>query len=206
MQILTAEDAKRYLEDNWSGNSGGPIRTIEGLLGHNGYFEAPHLLMTYIEFLTGLFTGKGPATVYSDIRIFMDQYFPAIYKRAGAWLIYQYRHGFAHQYAPKVIRLDSSRVLGWYCSLDPAETADHLIIKPGTDPGSYHLRVNAVQFLRDFKDAVARFSEDVSKDPSRFRCFKAGYTAYQAAEDLGQINRPYVTLVDKDWFRNNATP
>lgn len=206
MQVLTVEDAIQYLENNWSGNSGGPIKAVELLVENNGYFEVPHLLMTYIEFLAGLFSGRGPATLYSDVRDFLARYFPPAYRSAGAWLIYQYRHGFAHQYAPKVIRLDQSRTVGWYCSLDPNETVDHLTIKPGMNPGSYHLRVNGVQFLRDFKDAVAKFSEDLLKDPSRFRCFITGYAAYQASEDLGQINKPYISLADKQWLQNNATP
>ena len=60
MEIKTKTDADKYLNETWSGSVPGPTVTLETLLSNNGYFEIPHLIMSYTDFLSGLIREKGP--------------------------------------------------------------------------------------------------------------------------------------------------
>jgi hypothetical protein len=204
MEINNPNDAVKYLKDNWSGEFGGPITTIELLINNSGYFEIPHLLLTYIEYLSGLFCGKGPKVKYTDIRHFFSTYFPPQYQKASAWLIYLYRHGLVHEYTPKTISVNSAIKISWFCSLDSTEIKNHLKILPSPDNKSdkYHLRICASEFLKDFKNSINIFCNDILNNSDRFLKFQSGFKAYNKVEDIANINKPYINQDDKNWLTN----
>ncbi len=202
MEINNPADAVKYLKDNWSGESGGPIATVELLINNSGYFEIPHLLLSYIEYLSGLFCGKGPNVQYSDVRDFFNTYFPSNYQKASAWLIYLYRHGLVHEYTPKTILVDNTKKISWFCSLDFSEVKNHLKILPSPDNklDIYHLRICASEFLKDFKNSILIFCNDILNNSDRFSKFQLGFKEYDKAEDIDNINKPYINQDDKDWL------
>lgn len=205
MEINNPADAVKYLKANWSGENGGPIKTIELLIQNSGYFEIPHLLMTYIEYLSGLFSGKGPNVQYSDVREFFNAYFPSKYQKPSVWLIYLYRHGLVHHYTPKSIKVDKDKIISWYCSLDSTGVDNHLEILPHPNKKSnvYHLRIYATEFLNDFKTAISLFCNDILNNSNRFNNFRDGSIKYNEPEDLNKINKPYIFKDDKDWLKSS---
>lgn len=203
MEINNPADAIKYLKSNWSGQDGGPIKTVELLVRNSGYFEIPHLLMTYIEYLSGLFSGKGPDVQYSDVREFFNAYFPSKYLRPSAWLIYLYRHGLVHQYEPKTIKLSDGKIIGWHCSLDNSDVTNHLEIIPHYENQQiYHLRINGPEFLKDFKNAICIFSNDLLNNSNRFQNFEEGYKKYKIPIAINEIKKPYISEEDMDWLKN----
>ncbi len=207
MEINNPADAIKYLKNDWSGEHGGPITTLEALVVHSGYFEIPHLLMTYIDYLSALFSGKGPKNDNTDVRIFFETYFPSTYQEASAWLIFLYRHGLVHEYVPKSIRTDNDNIVSWYCSLDLSEAKNHLKILPHPNgkPKTYNLRLCAPEFIKDFKIAVSIFCNDILNNSDRFEKFQEGYKKFQKPKDINNINdknHKYITLKDKNWLNN----
>ncbi len=204
MEINNPADAVKYLKDNWSGEFGGPIATLELLINNSGYFEIPHLLMSYIEYLSGLFSGKGPDVQYTDVRTFFKTYFPSKYHKSSAWLIYLYRHGLVHEYTPKTVLVDGTKKISWFCSLDVSEVNNHLKILPSPNNPSniYHLRICAPEFLKDYKNSIHIFCNDILNNSDRFSKFKIGSEKYDESEDINNINKPYISQEDKDWLTN----
>lgn len=200
MEIKTKADADKYLHETWSGSVPGPTATLETLLSNNGYFEIPHLIMSYTDFLSGLYSGKGPEFRPSDMRCFFRSYYPPKYYIPSAWLIYQYRHGLVHQYAPKVIRLNDNETVGWSISLEP-NREEHLTLVPGRGATTRNLHLIASEFLKDFKRAVELFRRDVLTNSDRLQNLVKGYRAYHKPESLDCIKRPYICDEDKKWLR-----
>jgi hypothetical protein len=110
---MNAAAADKYLRETWSGTVGGPTATMLGLLTRGGFFEIPHLALTYVDYLAGLSSGKGPGHKFSDAIEFMRSYFPDSYRHPAPWLIVQYRHGLVHEYDPKVIAMQDGPKVGW---------------------------------------------------------------------------------------------
>ena len=201
MEIKTKTDADKYLNKTWSGSVPGPTATLETLLSNNGYFEIPHLIMSYTDFLSGLYSGKGPGSENSDMRGFFRSYYPPKYRIPSAWLIYQYRHGLTHQYAPKVIRVNDNETVGWSISLKPEGREEHLTLVPGHRATTRNLHLIASEFLKDFKRAVESFRLDVLANSDRLQNLVKGYRAYHKPESLDCIKRRYICDEDKEWLR-----
>jgi len=204
MEINNPADAVKYLKNNWSGEYGGPIAAVEALVDNSGYFEIPHLLMTYIDYLSGLFSGKGPKRKNTDVREFFNTYFPSVYQKASAWLIFLYRNGLVHQYVPKSIKIENGNIISWYCSLNLSESKNHLKILPHSDgkPKTYHLRLCAPEFIKDFKIAVSIFCNDIMNNSDRFKKFEEGYKEFEKSVEIEKIKVPYISEEDKDWLKN----
>jgi hypothetical protein len=203
MKINNPADAVKYLKNNWSGEFGGPLTTVEVLVDNSGYFEIPHLLMTYIDYLSALFSGKGPSSKNSEVREYFNTYFPSAYQKASAWLIFLYRHGLVHQYAPKSIKIKNDNIVSWHCSLDSSESKNHLKILPHPNgkPKTYHLRLCAPEFIKDFKISVFIFCNDILNNSDRFKKFKEGYKKFQESEDIERIKKlSYISKEDIDWL------
>lgn len=203
MEIKTKADADKYLKETWSGSVPGPTATLETLLSNNGYFEIPHLIMTYTDFLSGLYSGKGPQSKNSDVRCFFRSYYPSKYHIPSAWLIYQYRHGLVHQYAPKKIRINDNETVGWSISLKPEGREEHLTLVPGRRATTRNLHLIASEFLKDFKRAVELFRLDVLTNSDRLQNLRKGYGAYRKPVPLDRIDRcsHYICGEDKEWLR-----
>ncbi|MES9948831.1 MAG: hypothetical protein ABW118_07720 [Candidatus Thiodiazotropha sp.] len=178
--MKNSADVIKYLNENWSGKVGGPIKTLDILMENSGYFEVPHLLMTYIEYLSGLYSGKGSQCKYTDVQEYLSCHFPSKYKETSSWLIYLYRHGLVHQYAPKSIKTDNRKILSWYISLDSSEAKQHLTIvkHPKKLSEVYHLSICVPEFVRDFKSSIEMFCNDILNNSNRFNCFVCGYEKY----------------------------
>ncbi len=184
--ILNKNDCIKYLHETWSGEVRGPITTLEFLMQHDGYFEIPHLLLTYMEYLAGLFTGKGPNANPSDTKKFIQAYFPSKYQHAGSWLIVMYRHGLTHEYAPKCIEYEG-QIIGWCCDLGTQNIREHLKIVPTQEPHFYQFWICAHEFLKDFKLAIQNFKNDILKDDKRFENFKKAFNNHQKPEEYNTV-------------------
>ena len=137
------------------------------------------------------------------MRDFFNCYFPSIYEKPSAWLIYLYRHGLVHQYEPKSIELRDGKIVGWYCSLDNSDVRNHLKILPYPErPNIYHLRINGPEFLKDFKNAIFIFSNDILNNSIRFNNFIEGYKKYKEPENINKIRKPYICEDDIEWLKN----
>lgn len=206
--IETRADADKYLRGTWSGSAGGPVTTLETLLHNDGYFEIPHLIMTYTDFLSGLSSGKGPKTQHrsKNIKKFFCRYYPSTYHTPSAWLIYMYRNGLVHQYAPKTIDIGEGKVVGWSISLEhdkslkPDEQQKHLTLVPRSGSTAWNLHLIASEFLEDFKGAVELLRCDVRTDQNCLDNLKRGLNAYQEAKKLSEINVCYISEEDKKWL------
>ena len=191
----------RNIFTGWTGEASGPITTVECLIDNNGFFEVPHLLLTYVEYLAGLFTGKGPKVTYNDVRCFLKTYFPHMYDEAGGWLIYQFRHGLVHQFAPKVLQLEDGTEIGWRVDLHRDGDGNHLRVVAGATGQQVHFCVHARRFLADFKRAAKKFREDLESNAELFKKFQSGYAAYSRPETIADLEKRYISEADKDWLR-----
>jgi len=215
MEIKTKADAEKVLR-GWQDLNEGPIATVKSLLNKNGYFEVPHFLLSYIDFLSGLASGKGRNSKSSDMRAYFKKYFPSAYVFPSAWLIYQFRNGLVHEFKPKVICMDNKEV-GWHISLKPDE--HHLKIRPSEKRADFfNLHLSAPEFLEDFLVSVECFrqeihSDDPESDDSALKKFIKGYDAFSKPVNIDKITSepkeikntevaPYVTNEDKTWLKN----
>ncbi len=208
MRKSTQEIVLEYLERNWTGKHGGPVKTLEVLLEHSGFFEVPHLLLAYIEFFGRMSSGKGHDANYSDMQDFFDRYFPEPYREASGWLIYIFRHGFAHHYAPKILNIDDLGVLGWQIFIYPSEEARkrHLNLNK-VQHRNVLLEISGVQFFYDFRDAIDKLILDVKSNPDVLENFYTGYRNIGAlhvlSEELKKNKLPY--LIDQrcmEWMKS----
>lgn len=199
-EIKVPADADKYLRERWSGRHGGPVATLSLLLTRNGFFEVPHLVFSYLDYLTGISNGKARESEMGDICDFVRRYFPSIYHDACGWLVFQYRHGLTHEYAPKVIDVGTNKLVGWKVSLGQDERKDHLHVVPTASPNRFMLHVNANQLVDDFVAAVELLRNNVVTDAGTFALFKSGFDKFQVAKKLADIKARYIGHAEITWL------
>lgn len=199
-EIKVPADADKYLRETWSGQHAGPVTTLSLLLTRNGFFEVPHLVLSYLDYLTAMSNGKARKSEMGDICDFVRRYFPSSYHDACGWLVFQFRHGLTHEYAPKVIDVGTDKLVGWKVSLGRDERKDHLRVVPTATPNRFTLHVNADQLVDDFVAAVELFRNKVVTHADTFASFKSGFDKFQVAKKLADIKASYIRHAERTWL------
>jgi len=201
---MNAAAADKYLRETWSGTAGGPTATLLGLLSRGGYFEVPHLVLTYVDYLAGLSAGNGRAHKFSDAIAFMRTYFPDAYRDVAPWLVIQYRHGLVHEYDPKVIAITGGLKLGWALVLGSENRHRHLHFVQSDARDVVLLQISGAELVTDLQAAVELFRTDITTRPDVLAKFWAGFAAYGEPETLESIDKPYITDTDRQWLQRAA--
>lgn len=182
----TQQECLDYLDWDWKGTARGPIKQVENLCSQGGFFEVPHLLLSYVDYLSGLSSGSGPSHGNGDAVDYFKRFFPANYSDPSYLLVYSYRNGLVHQFTPKLVQLTNGDVIGWQMGLGELRNVHLRVMPQGSN--LFSLYVDGCQFLDDFRLSVDNLKKEILNNPVTHAAFIQGYNAYNQPVNIGQVS------------------
>lgn len=138
-----------------------------------GYFAVPQLVLTLVDYLGALNSGKGRSSSSKDAVDFIRSYFPAQYHWKAGLVYHALRHGTVHERRPKRIEILRIGNLYWFLEKDDKSKKEHLIPSK-LKIGKIEIKALTIvlpELVSDLKIALDRFEEKLKKDPNLRRNF-----------------------------------